>query len=253
MFRAVAYLVAGALSLPSLADDSKELSFATQEFSPFCYEVGDVAHGPAVEIVKSACELANIKCSVIVLPWPRAQKYVNQGVINGVFPIGWSETRESQLYFSEPIIHTEYGFFARDNNNFNDVDILDLTGLTIAVYGPSNTSRTLIELTRNVYGVKLDITPHDEFPFKKLSVGRVDAVYSNRLVGKALIAKLGLTNINYYRKHLNVKYYIGLSKDNTMPNVAADYMDTISYMLNEGIIDNILSNYSVFYRQTDNN
>ncbi len=87
---------------------------------------------------------------------------------------------------------------------------------------------------------------YDEFPFKKLSAGRVDAVYSNRLAGKALIAKLGLTNINYYQKHLDVKYYIGLSKVNTKPNLAADYMNTISYMLDEGIIDNILSSYTVF-------
>ncbi|WP_051302861.1 substrate-binding periplasmic protein [Psychromonas aquimarina] len=253
MFRAAVCLLAGALSLPSSAADIKELSFATQEFSPFSYEVGGAAHGPAVEIVKSACELAGIKCSVTVLPWPRAQKYVSQGVINGFFPIGWSKERETQLYFSEPVMHTEYGFFARDSSSFNFADRQDLTGLVIAVYGPSNTSRTLRELTRGVSGVKLDITPHDEFPFKKLSAGRVDAVYSNRLVGKALIAKLGLTNINYYRKHLDVKYYIGLSKVNTTPDAAADYMDTISHMLNEGIIDNILSSYTIFDREPDNN
>ncbi|WP_019612886.1 substrate-binding periplasmic protein [Psychromonas ossibalaenae] len=250
MFRAAVYLLAAAVSLPSSADDNKELSFATQEFSPFSYEVGGVAHGPAVEIVKSACELADIKCRVTVLPWPRAQKYVSQGVINGFFPIGWSKEREARLYFSEPVMHTEYGFFARDNRNFNVADKLELSGLVIAVYGPSNTSRTLMELTKNVNGVKLDITPHDEFPFKKLSAGRVDAVYSNRLVGNALIAKLGLTNINYYRKHSDINYYIGLSKVNTTPDLAEDYMDTISHMLTEGIIENILSSYSVFYRET---
>jgi polar amino acid transport system substrate-binding protein len=78
-------------------------------------------------------------------------------------------------------------------------------------------------------------------------------VYSNRLVGNALIDKLGLTNINYYRKHIDVKYYIALSKANTKPNVVTEYMDTISRMLKEGVIDNILSNYTEFHPKMDNN
>jgi polar amino acid transport system substrate-binding protein len=253
MLKAVLYLSISLFSLSPLANENKELSFATQAFYPFAYEVDGEAHGPAVDIVKSACELAKIKCTVTVLPWPRALKYADQGIVNGLFPIGWSETREAQIYFSEPIIHTEYGFFARDNSNFKFADKQDLRGLVIGVYGPSNTSRTLMELTKNVNGVQLDITPHDESPFKKLSVGRVDVVYSNLAVGNALIKKLGLTNIDDYKKHVDVNYHIGLSKVNTIPNVTANYMNTISLMLKKGVIDDILSNYSLFHRETDNN
>jgi polar amino acid transport system substrate-binding protein len=48
--------------------------------------------------------------------------------------------------------------------------------------------------------------------FGKLSLGRVDAVYSNKDVGNHLIQQLGLTNLRYAGTEHVTQYYIGLSK-----------------------------------------
>ncbi|WP_108652791.1 substrate-binding periplasmic protein [Dongshaea marina] len=224
---------------------AKELSFATQQFAPFSFEIGGEIHGPMPEIVRSACELSKISCDLKLLPWPRAQKYVYFGVINGMFPIGWTEKRAARLYFSEPILSTEYGLFVKEDSKLVMTEKTDLSGLTIGAYGPSNTSRSLIKLTKDMKNVKLDITPHDEFPFKKLAVGRVDAVYSNKNVGEALIAKLGLNNIKYAGRHRTLDYYIGISKKHTDENLAREFFATIVLMKEKGVIRNILSGYTM--------
>jgi polar amino acid transport system substrate-binding protein len=148
-----------------------------------------------------------------VLPWRRARNDVRQGKAHGAFVIGWNEERATWLYFSPPIVRTEFGFFVRQDNPLQFKDIEDVKGYTVAVWGPTYISRYLEQLkAHRLPDLTLDIAPKGEHGFDKLSLGRVDAVYSNRDVGYHLIKQLGLTNLRYMGMEHTGKYYIGLSK-----------------------------------------
>jgi len=58
----------------------------------------------------------------------------------------------------------------------------------------------------------IDMTPDDLAAFKKLSLGRVRAVFSNRDVGHDVLRKLGITNVRYAGRQQTLKYYIGFSQ-----------------------------------------
>lgn len=220
-----------------------ELKFATQEFAPFVYQIEGVVSGPVVDIIVEACKEMKINCSFESLPWPRAQFYVRKGKMHGLFVLAWNEERSEWLSFSPPITNTEYGFFVRSDNSLKYRQPSNIKGYTIGVYGPSNTSKSLRKIKDEMKDIKIDMTPYDEFAFKKLSAARVDAVYSNRDAGYALIKKLGLKNIRYAGTHKKLKYYIALSKDFTNTKIATEFNSTLVDLQSRGVTQKILDKY----------
>ena len=83
----------------------------------------------------------------------------------------------------------------RDDNPLQFREPSDVDGYTVGVYGPSNTSFSLLKIESEIKNLSVDMTEKDEFAFNKLSLDRVNAVYSNRDVGFDLIQKLNLKNI----------------------------------------------------------
>ncbi|WP_108652790.1 substrate-binding periplasmic protein [Dongshaea marina] len=232
------------VSLASFSVWSDKLSFVTQNFAPFSYEIGDKPAGPAVDIVNAACMKADIKCEIYVMDWPKAQSRVYSGLSDGLFLIGKNKLREKLLYISQPIIKTEYGFFVKKSSSFNYTNDTDMSGLRVGVYGPSNTSLSLERLNKE-NKFKVEVYPHDEFAFLRLAAGKLDAVYSNRDVGYALISKMAISNIRYAGSQRSLFYHIGLSREFVDEKVAAQYMQAVSDIKSSGKISRILSKYTM--------
>ena len=120
-------------------------------------------------------------------------------------------------HFTPPIMNTEYGIFVNRTNGLKFAKLSDIAGYRVGVYGPSNTSNSLGNIKAKMAGdglkaIAIDMRPDDESGFRKLALGRLDAVFSNRDVGHALVAKLGLKNkVRYAGAQRKLKYYIGFS------------------------------------------
>ncbi len=230
---------------------SQELKFNTQDFPPFNYEIDGVVAGPAADIIVKVCAEAQIKCTFELLPWIRAQEQVKNGQANGMFIIGWNQKRAEWLHFAPPIMNTEYGIFVREDNLLQYKDLSDVQGFTVGVYGPSNTSNSLEKIRdgmkeKGLDPIKIDMRPDDESGFKKLGLGRLDAVFSNRDVGYALIAKLGLkNNIRYAGPTKKLKYYIGFSKEHNDQNILQNFDDAYLKLYKDGAVKTILERYGM--------
>lgn len=220
-----------------------ELKFNTQDFAPFNYEIGGVVSGPGADIIRRICSDIKIDCSFNLLPWARAQEEVRNGIAQALFLIGWNEERAQWLYFSPPILKSEYGFFVRNDNPLKFKHVSDVKGYTIGVYGPSNTSFFLEKIKAEIQDLTIDMTPDDPAAFKKLSLGRVAAVYSNRDVGYDLIAKLSLTNLRYAGVHTGLKYYVGFSQKFTDKKLVDQFNATFRNLYKRGLIQEILAKY----------
>lgn len=230
-----------------------KLKFNTQDFAPFNYAIDGVVSGPAAEIIRAICKDLKWDCSFRLLPWTRAQEEVRQGKAHAMFIIGWNEPRSKWLYFTAPIMNTEYGFFVRNDNPLQFKKVSDVKGYKVGVYGPSNTSRSLKKIQAQIKDMAIDMRPDDESGFKKLSFGRVDAVYSNRDVGYALIKKLNLKNIRYSGPQRKLKYYIGFSQKYTDKKIFDRFNNKFKDLHKKGEIKKILSSYNMEISNLDSN
>lgn len=230
--------------------NAEELSFNTQEFAPFSYTIDGNVSGSGVEIVQAVCNEAQLDCPIQILPWSRAQAWVKMGKNDGIFYVGKNEKRERWLTFTPPILVTEYGFFAQTDSGLKFESIKDLQGKHVAVYGPSNTANSLEKLRRQLIDQKL--TPfeieervNDEWGFLKLSVGRVDMVYSNIDVGRAIMGKLKVLNVHYIGTAKTLNYHIGFSKRNTDQELVKRFMKSFDKLMNSGKIQRILQRHNM--------
>jgi polar amino acid transport system substrate-binding protein len=228
------------LGLPAGAT---ELILDTQDFAPFNYEVNGVVSGPAADIIRRVCADIKITCTLRLLPWRRAQQEVQDGQAHGMFVIGWNAARAKWLRFSPPLMTTEYGFFVREGNALAFKQSTDVKGYTVGVYGPSNTATALAKIKAEITDLVIDMTPDDEAAFKKLALGRVGAVYSNRDVGNDLLRKLDIKNVRYAGRQQSLKYYIGFSQKFTDKALVDRFNATFRALHQQGVIQEILARY----------
>lgn len=227
------------------AADAADLVLNTQDFAPFNYEVNGVVSGPAADIIRRVCADVKINCILRLLPWRRAQQEVEEGKAQGMFVIGWNAARAKWLHFSPPLMNTEYGFFVRDDNPLKFQQNSDVKGYTVGVYGPSNTATSLERIKDEIKDLTIDMTPDDVAAFKKLSLGRVQAVFSNQDVGNDLMRKLGIANIRYAGRQQSLKYYIGFSQKATDQQVVEQFNAAFRTLHKKGVIQEILAKYKM--------
>lgn len=238
-------LVVGALQAAGSPAGAAELRFNTQDFAPFSYLANGVVSGPAADVIRRVCTEIKIQCPLQLLPWRRAQQEVEEGKAHGMFVIGWNAERAKWLHFSHPLLATEYGFFVRDSNPLAFKHDSDVKGYSVGVFGPSNTATALERIKAQVKDLAIDMTPDDEAAFKKLSIGRVDAVFSNRDVGYDLLKKLAIKNVRYAGQQQSLKYYIGFSRKFTDQKLVEQFNLAFRALHKQGAIQGILARYKM--------
>jgi polar amino acid transport system substrate-binding protein len=87
------------------------------------------------------------------------------------------------------------------------------------------------------------MTPDDESAFKKLSLGRVDAVFSNKDVGNDMMRKLDIRNVRYSGRQQSLKYYIGFSHKFTDKTLVDQFNAIFRNLYKRGLIQEILAKY----------
>ncbi|MCW8884686.1 MAG: transporter substrate-binding domain-containing protein [Motiliproteus sp.] len=261
MFKYIAVICALFLTLavPQLSaeETSKRLVFVTEDFPPFNYLENGQVSGATAAVVKLVCKEIQVTCEHHLLPWSRAQSRIKNGAAQGIYTIGRNPSRELWLHFSPPIISTEYGFFVHSENPVTIENAEDIRGYDVGVFGPSNTSRSLQafrgdrlnipdpELNPAESSFTILMTPGDETGFRMLPIGRVDAVFSNRIVGWTMIRRLGLDNIRYTGGQKSLDYYIGFSKEYADPKMVGEFFDAYRRLLERGDVAKVLQPYQL--------
>jgi len=238
-------IAACALLAAATGAGAQEIVFNTQDFAPFSYLAGTEVAGPAADVIKAVCSAMGQPYRLALLPWTRAQQEVKEGKAQALFLVGWNADREAALWPSPAVLDTEYGFFVRTDNPLQFKSPDQLKGLTVAVYGPSNTATTLDKVKEKEPGITIDVSPDDEAAFRKLDSGRVAAAFSNRDVGLALVKKLGLKNVRYAGMQSKLKYFIGFSKTSVQKATVDKFNETYKKLYRSGEIPRILKGYGL--------
>jgi len=223
----------------------KELVLDTQDFAPYSYLENGQVSGPAASIIKQVCAEMNTDCKLRLQSWTRAQYNVRKGKANGLFVLAKNDERTSWLNYSVPIFQAEYGIFVRESDTMKFTDISQLQGYLIGVYGPSNTSRQLELIHKNVPEMKIDLRPDDVAGFKKLYHGRNDAVFSNKDAGWMIIKEHKLKGIRYAGAYKKTLYYVGFSKNTTDEQTVNNFNAAYIKLYKNGTIKTILHTYDM--------
>lgn len=222
------------------------LILGTQAFPPFHESRDGTPVGPGVDIVTAAADRAGLACEVRLLPWRRAQEMARDGRLHGLFLIGRNPEREDWLSYTVPILTTEYGLFARSDADWTYRDVEDLRGRTVAVYGPSNTATSLATLAEELDdAIDIDLRPDDVVGFRKLAADRVDAVYSNKSAGLALIRRLELSSLVYAGTHRPVRYYAALATEYVAEDRIAAFQEGMRAIIADGTVAAIIARHGL--------
>ncbi|WP_031481907.1 substrate-binding periplasmic protein [Maridesulfovibrio frigidus] len=244
IFLSALFAILLTLCKPAYAEDY--LVFATQDFPPFSYLVNGEVKGPGADIINSVCNKMSKKIELQLFAWQQAQDMAEKGEVQALFFVGKNKQRETWLDFSPPIIQVEYGFFECTYSPINYENIHSLQDLTVGAYGPSNTSIELKKIAQKLESrIDVSIMPDDSALFKKLSKSKVDAVYSNKDVGSAMIHKLALDNIQYAGTDKTLKYYIAFSKKHTPTAFVKEFNKALREMKKSGELKKILQEYGM--------
>ncbi len=228
-----------------------QLLFTTQDFGPFHTDSPRGAQGPVIDIVKRACEEQAIICNIQLFPWRRTLQLAQDGAVNGLFVVGRNPERENWLYFSGPIVTTEYGFFVPLSDQKNYEALEDFSNYRVGVYGPSNTSRSLSEIAQHLGNLTVEMAADDLDGFRKLNANRIQAVYSNKSVGLYTSSQLALTNIRYAYSDRKLLYYIGFVKASTPKSLVEKFDKALADMYLRGELQDILLRQGLTPAQPD--
>lgn len=133
----------------------------------------------------------------------------------------------------------------KDTDNLEYNNPKQLLDYKIAVYGPSNTEKSLRKIADIEKSIKIDVYPLDEAAFQQLSLNDAQAVFSNTDVGNHLIRRLKLTNVRYAGHSKKLNYYIGFLKANIDKATFDKFNNKLKELTDSGKIKEILDMYNL--------
>ncbi|MCL9779982.1 transporter substrate-binding domain-containing protein [Vibrio sp. S4M6] len=206
-----------------LLSSANALTISTLELPPFSMRLpnGDIG-GPVIEIVRDICEEMDEKCQFDLLPNKRLKHLVRTGEVDGGFPYGWNEARAEYLYYSVPLLETEYGLFISGDNDKAINGPADLQGLTLGVFGPKTNMYHRLDEVRTQM-VRDGLTPFDIHASKDLTgelvkmleLHRIDGYYVNKAVGYFRANRFEAQKLKYAWKHMEIHYFVVFPKATT--------------------------------------
>ena len=179
---------ASACLMMSATAGAETVKLANGDWKPFQGE--DLPnHGPASQIATEAFAKQGWDVTFEFLPWARGKKLAQRGDLDGTMIYSYNEERAKNFIFSEPVITLENRVFYKKENPVDWESPEDLAKLTIG--GVVDYDYDIQRLNPDA-GITFNRVGKPVLNFKKLAVGRLDAVIANRLVGQQLAEQAGV-------------------------------------------------------------
>lgn len=184
----------------TIASSEEGIILGTDEWSPYEFILPgingekDKVSGFSTEVVQHVLFLMNSPVKEIrVLPWSRAENYLQRGEIDALYSASPSNKRQQYAFYSaEPLVDSPWVFFIHKDQEmelkFQSFE--DLLGHKVGVVKDYSYTPEFWNFLRE--SGQYEIVTHDELNFKKLARKRVEMVVSEIRTGLALVRKLGM-------------------------------------------------------------
>jgi polar amino acid transport system substrate-binding protein len=227
------------------------ITFSSHDFAPFIVTGKDSPTGAFVDVIRAICKETKKTCSTIMVPNRRSKQMLKNGDVNGAYPLGWNKKRTKWLYFSVPLLTTQYGFFTQADRTLDFKDLSSIQGLSVGVFGPSNTLNTLEKIQKKMKEqglnpIKIMVQANTKGSgVRKLSKKRFDLWFSNKQQAEYRIQEFKIKNIRYLSTHKSVEYYAAFAKAHNDLNFIKEFNRTAIKLVKDGTIKSILDKYDM--------
>lgn len=240
-------LVAAVALAPARTAQAESMTFVMEDFPPYIVEDHGRGAGPFPEVVRAVCDAMKIQCTFKLLPWRRAYAMAETGSVDGIFVLARTPEREKLFHFTELVFHSSFVVFARESA-YSYSAPQDLSGLTVATYGPSAVSREMQILSKTVPGMRLEMEIDNRLVLRKLRARRYPepaAAVMNREVGLRLIAQEKLTGLKIAGEYKPISYGIGLSRKKVRQEQAERFNGALRELIKQGTVKAIADKYGI--------
>lgn len=212
--------------------------------APFMFAAKDgSAAGLYPALFKEAFKRMGVKVTLAAVPWKRALADTDAGIA-GTGGIYQNSDRLKKYDFSDPYYEERLAIYVMAGKEFKFENLADLTGKSFSVlkgwsYGD--------EFDNAVKAGKIksdDGATDDQTNFKKLTIGRCDAVISVVESGTASIQALKLEGkvVSLPKLLVTNKVYLAFGKTANKTKVLADFNKAIAAMQKDGTFKSIVNN-----------
>ncbi|MCE2593669.1 transporter substrate-binding domain-containing protein [Motilimonas cestriensis] len=226
---------------------AQKIDLVTLQYPPYQYESAGEVKGIAVDIVKEAFGRLGIKAEIRVLPWSRAIRYIEQGQADAIFTAFKTPEREKFAdYSNEILLWQTISLFVRSDSTleFNG-DLKTLRGMTVGVVKGVNYGKSWDAAMNEGVFNSVELSNEGEQNMRKLLVGRVPIIVSNRFGAYANVNKTAqLNDIRELKPALeHIASYIAFSKKRNLALTRDQFDQTLKQMKQDGSYQRIISTY----------
>lgn len=169
--------------------------------------------GIACSFVISNLKKAGIDAEILVLPWTRAYKMVQEGKADGIVAIWHTEERSKYVHFSDSYLQNNIALLKRKETRIEYRDLSSIEGMAIGLGRGYDYHSSLLkyEQFNKVYFTRV------EHAIEMLHRGRIDAVLTDKKIAQFHIqnsATKGLSNdLDFVPTTIfKLPLYFGMSK-----------------------------------------
>lgn len=228
-------------------DQGKLVSFNTYPPVSYINETTQEIDGPVAALVEAVNKKIKRDFTFQFNPLPRMFVELEAHRADAAFNMSYNTERAKKWHYSLPVHVVNYGVFVKKDNPLNYTSRQQLSGLTIATYGPTNMSKKVEKFAKEIPGTRVVIENDFEHVFKMLEADRFGnrgVVYVPDVVGFDTIKEFELQNVRYAGPDIKNLYYVIFVKE----TVSKEYVDAFNQALltfhRDGTMADIYAQYT---------
>lgn len=121
------------LTAPLLALAATDFVAYTEEWPPYNYQENADVKGISSDVLRAACEIAQLRCSLQLVPWARAYKIVSNTPNTVLYTTARKPAREALFIWVGPILPRTTWIYTKAEHGPALKDIKDLAALRVGV------------------------------------------------------------------------------------------------------------------------
>lgn len=219
---------------------------ADEYFPPYEYiDYNGQASGFNVDIMKAVAEEMSLNISMQPGPWYEVRSDLENGRIDFISGMYYSEERDELVNFSEPYISVSHAIFVREDSDIRGVE--DLKGMEIIVEDGDIMHDYALTLDSSN---KIITTSNQSEALLLLASGKHDAALLSKLHGEYLITQYGIRGITTTGTPMQIREYCVAASANAS-SLLPVINEGLVIIRNNGKYDEIYSKWFGVYEERE--
>jgi len=223
--------------------NAKSLRVAIETWAPFVYFENDKPKGLTIDIFNNLAKELNVDVEFLKIPWPRALRMLENGEIDAMGNLSYSQEREKYIQYIQPSFYKlETNFYTLQGNenlisSYND--LYNHTILTAKGYLYFPKFDNDVKVNKEVILDRIEENSQiieEEIMLKMLLAKRVKVIISSNAIMDFIIESGSFKNLvkkaSYTPNHIDL-IYIGISKQSSFIKDIDDINEAMEKILSK--------------------